>query len=163
VPGDFDSRHFRNALGYFPTGVSVVTTRSPGGQPIGVTANSFASLSLDPPLILWSLARAASTFTTFSEAPSFAVNVLAVDQRRLSAQFARRGSDRFANVEVEEAVEGTILIKGCVARFQCTLARVHDGGDHLIFIGQVTGFDYDPGKAPLVFYRGTYPELDNER
>jgi len=161
----FDRRELRRALGQFATGVTVVTARADDGRRIGVTANSFTSLSLDPPLVLWCLAKGAPSLPEFLESGHFAVNVLAADQHHLSRQFSTPAPDKFAGVPVSEGPGGVPLLDGVLARFTCRHVRNHDGGDHVIFIGEVERFEEFDGE-PLVFHSGFYrvatrhPELD---
>jgi 3-hydroxy-9,10-secoandrosta-1,3,5(10)-triene-9,17-dione monooxygenase reductase component len=151
----FDPMEFRKALGSFATGVTVITTRAADGTPLGLTANSFNSVSLDPPLVLWSLANNAGSFEAFRNAEHWAVHVLGSDQEDLSGRFARRGEDKFAGLETEEGLGGVPLLRGCAARFECRTASQYQGGDHLIFIGEVQRFAHDEA-APLVFHGGKY-------
>ncbi|SFF26773.1 3-hydroxy-9,10-secoandrosta-1,3,5(10)-triene-9,17-dione monooxygenase reductase component [Fontimonas thermophila] len=151
----FDPLEFRKALGTFATGVTIITTRADDGTPLGLTVNSFNSVSLDPPLVLWSLANSALSFDAFRKAGHWAVHVLAADQEELSARFARRGEDKFGGLDLEQGIGGVPLLKGCAARFQCRTASQYQGGDHLIFIGEVLAFDRDE-TAPLVFHGGRY-------
>ncbi|HLI12491.1 MAG TPA: flavin reductase [Alphaproteobacteria bacterium] len=151
----FDRRAFRNALGRFPTGVTVVTTRTPDGHRIGLTANSFNSVSLDPPLVLWSLARSAGALSTFLAAPHYAINVLAADQIALSRRFASPCEDRFAGVAWREGLGGVPLIEGCTAWFECHNVHQYDGGDHVILVGQVERFT-DAERPALAFHAGYY-------
>ncbi len=151
----FDHRAFRSALGRFPTGVTVVTTLSPDGRRIGLTANSFNSVSLDPPLVLWSLAKRAASLPVFLTAPHYAINVLAADQIRLSRQFAGRRGDRFADVRCREGLGGIPLIEGCTAWFECHNVHQYEGGDHVILVGQVERFAHDDRPA-LAFHGGGY-------
>jgi 3-hydroxy-9,10-secoandrosta-1,3,5(10)-triene-9,17-dione monooxygenase reductase component len=153
-PG-FDARAFRNALGAFATGVTVVTTRNATGEPVGVTASSFNSVSLQPPLVLWSLARDSQSFAAFSEASHWAVHVLAADQEALSRRFAARGTDKFAQLELGSGSGGVPLLQGCKACFQCRTTFQYDGGDHVIFVGEVLTFDLSD-TPPLVFHGGRY-------
>ncbi|MFO1106538.1 MAG: flavin reductase family protein [Amaricoccus sp.] len=152
----FSERGLRNALGRFATGVTVVTTRTEEG-PLGITANSFASLSLDPALVLWSPARKSSRFPAFERAPFFAIHVLSAGQRALAERFARIGDD-FAGIACADGREGTPLIEGSCARFECRHAAGHDGGDHLIVVGEVLGFS-ESDLPPLLYYRGGYAAL----
>lgn len=152
---DFDPREFRGALGSFATGVTVVTSRAEDGTPVGLTANSFNSVSLDPPLVLWSLARNARSLPVFESATHWAVHVLAADQEPLSNRFASRGEDKFSGLDVETGAGGVPLLRGCAARFQCKTAFQYDGGDHIIFVGEVVAFDRG-NAAPLVFHGGRY-------
>lgn len=153
-----DSKQFRKALGSFTTGVTVVTTRGVEGEDVGLTANSFNSVSLDPPMVLWSLDRKSSIAAAFMAAEHFAVHILASDQEQVSNQFAKRGVDRFAGLAVERGHGEVPLLAGCSARFECRTSYRHDGGDHIIFVGEVVAFD-SFGRAPLVFHGGNYGML----
>ena len=146
---------FRNALGTFTTGVTIITTRSEEGEAVGVTANSFSSVSLDPPLILWSLAKTAASVPVFGSAEYFAVHILAADQQELSNRFATRGEDKFGNVEVQPGRKDIPLLSGCCARMQCRTAHRYDGGDHIIFVGEVVDLEQSDA-PPLVFQAGNY-------
>lgn len=150
-----DSREFHDALGCFPTGVAVVTAPDGAGGYVGVTANSFNSVSLDPPLVLWSLAKSALSRQAFVEAGWFAINILCSDQVDLSTRFASRGFNKFEGVRTIPGLGGVALLPGCAARFQCRTFAVYEGGDHQIFVGEVVDFDYS-GRSPLVFHRGAY-------
>lgn len=152
-PGVSDPRLLRDALGRFATGVTVVTCTGPAG-PVGITANSFASVSLDPPLVLWSIARGSSRFAAFAGAKGFAIHVLAEDERDLAARFAKAGST-FDGLSVTPGRGGAPLIAGTLARFDCGLHSAIDGGDHLVMVGRVLGASYRDG-APLVFSKGHY-------
>ncbi|WP_374442355.1 p-hydroxyphenylacetate 3-hydroxylase reductase component [Pseudomonas panipatensis] len=151
----FDPRAFRRALGNFATGVTVMTAASADGQRAGVTANSFNSVSLDPPLVLWSIDKRSSSYDVFEQASHFAVNILAADQIDLSNQFARPSADKFAGVACETGMGGAPLFADCAARFQCEKHQQVDGGDHWILIGRVLAFD-DLGRAPLLYHQGVY-------
>ncbi len=155
-PSPDNSREFRNALGCFATGVTVITTLNEDGEPAGVTIGSFTSLSLTPPLILWSLALSACCIDVFRKARYFAVNVLAADQHHLSDRFAVKGKNRFAGVPVNKSKVGLPLIEGCCAWFECRNETSYPGGDHLILIGQVEHFRQDRTKVPLIFHQGRY-------
>ncbi|BAN47360.1 p-hydroxyphenylacetate 3-hydroxylase reductase component [Metapseudomonas resinovorans] len=150
-----DSRAFRRALGNFATGVTIVTATAPDGTRAGVTANSFNSVSLDPPLILWSIDKRSSSLAVFRQASHFAVNILAADQIELSNQFARPRDDKFAGVSFDSGLGGAPLLPDCAARFQCQLHQQVDGGDHVILIGLVQAFD-DLGRSPLLYHQGAY-------
>lgn len=150
-----DPMEFRKALGAFATGVTIITARAADGTPLGMTVNSFNSVSLNPPLVLWSLANSSLSFDAFCKAEHWAVHVLAADQEDLSGRFARRGEDKFKGLELDTGVGGIPLLKGCSARFQCRTASQYQGGDHVIFIGEVLAFDRDE-TAPLVFHGGKY-------
>ncbi|WAG80628.1 flavin reductase [Metapseudomonas furukawaii] len=151
----FDSRAFRRALGNFATGVTVVTATAPDGTRVGVTANSFNSVSLEPPLILWSIDKRSSSLAVFERARHFAVNILAADQIELSNQFARPRDDKFEGIAVESGIGGTPLLPDCAARFECELHQRVEGGDHWILIGKVVRFD-DFGRSPLLYHQGAY-------
>jgi len=151
----FDRRDYRRALGQFATGVTVVTTRCGDGRRLGVTVNSFSSVSLDPPLILWSLARLSPTMADFMKASHFAVNVLESKQHHLSRQFSTPLPDKFSGVECDEGTAGVPLLCGAIAQFVCRNVRQYDGGDHVIFLGEVEEYKYSDGE-PLVFHYGRY-------
>lgn len=153
-----DPREFRTALGRFPTGVAVITAPDPDGGFVGMTVNSFTSVSLDPPLVLWCIDRDAWSLPAFLKAGYYAVNVLAVDQRGIADRFARRGEEKFAGLEVEEGIGGTALLGTYVARFQCRTVQVHEAGDHLVLVGEVLAFDRCD-RPPLVFFAGRYGEV----
>lgn len=150
-----DQRKFRDALGRFATGVTVITTLTSSGQPLGLTANSFNSLSLDPAMILWSLSKDTPYAKDFLECKHFAVNILAVSQQNLSDQFSKPAGDRFAGVDWRKGVNGMPLIASCLANFECRNTTCYDGGDHHIFVGAVERFQFSDGQ-PLIFYDGRY-------
>lgn len=150
-----DPKALRNALGTFTTGVTIITTRDGEGHAVGLTANSFNSVSLDPPLVLWSLAKTAMSVPAFTESTHWNVHVLAAEQQSLSNRFASKGEDKFAGLELDNGVSDAPLIKQCTARFQCRTAFTHDGGDHIIFIGEVIAFDQQD-LPPLAFQSGQY-------
>lgn len=150
-----EQRRFRNALGRFATGVTVVTARGPGGEDVGVTANSFNSVSLDPPLVLWSIARNATSIRAFEAAEHFAVHVLGEGQRPLSERFAQKGGDKFAGLALDRGVGGVPLVAGTAAVFQCRTAHRYEGGDHLILVGEVVEFD-ERDHPPLLYHGGRY-------
>ena len=150
-----DQRHLRQALGRFATGVTVVTTRTTEGKLEALTANSFAAVSLDPPLVLWSLWRNATSLPSFCESGYFAVNVLAADQCDLSRHFAMSAENKFANVASAIGLGGCPLLSDTLASFQCTTENTVVGGDHIIFIGRVHRATYRNGE-PLIFSAGQY-------
>lgn len=152
---DIEHRALRDALGSFATGVTVVTALDPDGRAIGLTVNSFNTVSLDPPLILWSLSLDSPNLEAFRQASHFAVNVLAVDQQAISERFAQRNSDKFFDIDWREGRGGTPLLDGCCAVLECRNEIQHAGGDHLIFIGRIEGCSR-MDKAPLVFHGGRY-------
>jgi flavin reductase (DIM6/NTAB) family NADH-FMN oxidoreductase RutF len=150
-----DPRDFRNALGTYATGVTIITAAGANGKPSGLTCNSFASVSLNPPLVLWSLGMFSQALNTFQNASHFTVNVLGASQQALAAKFAKSAEDKFADVEWTPGLGNAPVIAGCVANFQCRAANRYYGGDHVIFLGAVEAYAYN-GKAPLLFARGDY-------
>lgn len=150
-----DARDFRSALGCFPTGVCLVTTRGPGGKPEGLTINSFSSVSLDPPMVLWSLARTASAAPVFRDAEYFAVNILGKHDAALSSHFAKPSADKFAAFADRFSTGNTPLLKGAVATFECHTRHRYYGGDHIIVIGNVERYSWSDAPS-LVFGRGKY-------
>lgn len=158
VPGADTARAFRDALGRFATGVTVVTCEADG--PVGITANSFASVSLDPPLVLWSPARASRRFDAFAAAQHFVVHVLGEGQTAVALAFAKEG-DAFDGLPTTRNPEGAPVIEGCPARFECRTHARHDGGDHEIVVGRVLRAASGEGH-PLVFHGGTYGRFTSE-
>jgi flavin reductase (DIM6/NTAB) family NADH-FMN oxidoreductase RutF len=150
----FDSRDLRRALGQYATGVTVVTTQDDEGRQWGMTANSFTSVSLNPPIVLWAAAKASPSFPAFEVASRFAVNVLASDQHHLSRQFSASGTDKFDGVRVSED-HGLPVLDGTVAHFVCRATQRIDAGDHVVFLAEVESYDA-PGGEPLVFHSGFY-------
>ena len=148
-----DANSFRGALGAFVTGVTVVTTDSPEG-PVAIVANSFASVSLDPPLVLWSPAKASHRFEHFAGSRRFAIHVLGADQRDICAAVLKSKTS-VAQMDTTASHCGMPLINGALATFECNLEATHDGGDHMIVIGRVTKAHHRPGD-PLVFHGGKY-------
>ena len=148
-------RRLRDALGRFATGVTVVTARSPGGRREGVTVNSFSAVSLDPPLVLWSLRRNAPSLPGFLASGHFAVNILAADQADAARHFAQPRNDKFEGIAHRPGLGGCVLIEGALATFECTADRNMDGGDHVIFLGRIERATYRDG-SPLVFNAGRY-------
>ena len=146
---------FRQALGSFATGVTIITTRTEDGEPLGLTVNSFNSVSLNPPMVLWSLAETYKGYEAFKKASHWAVHVLAADQEDLSNRFAGKLDDKFAGLTLEDGINGNPLLTGCAARFECRTAFQYEGGDHLIFVGEVESFE-QCDSAPLVFHGGRY-------
>lgn len=151
----FDARALRQVLGAFVTGVTVITTVDANGRPQGLTANSFTSVSLDPPLILWSQSLTAPSHPVFRAAERFVVNILADDQVELSKRFARSGADKFAGCEWKPGLGGVPLIQGCAAYLECRRMDTFPGGDHVVFLGQVDRIERT-GRQPLVFGGGRY-------
>ncbi len=152
----FSSTEFRTALGMFATGVTIVTARAPNGQLVGLTANSFNSVSLSPALVLWSLSKAASSMDAFSTGSHYAINILAADQQALAQRFATRGIDRFADVAFAEGASGAPLLSGCVATFECFNRSRYVEGDHVIFVGEVEHCTHSTGASPLLYHGGKF-------
>jgi 4-hydroxyphenylacetate 3-hydroxylase, reductase component len=150
---EFSERELRDALGRFATGVTVVTTMTSDG-PLGITANSFSSVSLMPPLVLWSPARKSQRFPAFEAASHFAIHVLSASQQALAERFSRAG-DAFDDLAFRPGHGRAPLLDGCVARFECRHAAGYDGGDHLIVVGEVLRFE-EHDLPPLLYYRGRY-------
>ena len=150
-----DAFDLRRAFGAFATGVTIVTTRAENGEVFGFTANSFSSVSLDPPLLLVNIAKSAYGLKLFTEASGFAVNILAENQRDLSNAFASRGADKFANVQWSTGPTGSPLLEGVVAWFDCEFFEQVEAGDHVILIGKVLDYEYTTD-SPLAFCRGAY-------
>lgn len=150
-----DSRQFRSALGSFATGITIVTTRDPSGADVGLTVNSFNSVSLEPPMVLWSLARKSRSRQAFIDAGYFAIHILALDQSELATRFSSPHPDRFAGLALERSERGLPLLPGCAARFQCKIISRHEGGDHDIFVGEVSAFEHF-GRPALVLQAGRY-------
>jgi flavin reductase (DIM6/NTAB) family NADH-FMN oxidoreductase RutF len=150
-----DPKELRRAFGSFVTGVTIVTALDAHGHPVGLTANSFSSVSLDPPLVLWSQSLTAPSHPVFRSAERFAINILADDQAGLSDRFARGGTDKFSGVAVRQGLGGVPLIDGATALLECTRVATYPGGDHAIFLGRVERFERH-GRTPLVFAAGSY-------
>ena len=149
-------RALRNLLGQFATGVTVITTRGRDGRKVGMTANSFSSVSLEPPLVLWSLAHKASSLQAFAAGSHYAINVLAADQKELAERFARRSADRFQGVDFTDGVAGAPLLAGAVAVFECFNRSQYVEGDHTIFVGEVERCEHREGASPLLYHGGKF-------
>ncbi len=157
-PGDAAQicpRTLRAALGLFATGVAIMTTVTSERRIVGLTVNSFSSVSLDPPLVLWSLAKKSPSRPCFEETGYFAVNVLTTEQAEISSRFARPIEDKFCGVKWQPGIRGVPVLSGCIAHFECRLRHSIDGGDHMIFIGEVERFDSHCGE-PLLFLASRY-------
>jgi flavin reductase (DIM6/NTAB) family NADH-FMN oxidoreductase RutF len=152
----FSAEQFRAALGMFATGVTVVTGRDAQGRRIGLTANSFNSVSLAPPLVLWSLARAAGSMPAFKSGSHYAINILASDQRDLAERFASKRPDRFEGLVLREGSGGAPVIEGAAAVFECFNRSRYEEGDHVIFVGEVERCQRREGAMPLIFHGGRY-------
>jgi flavin reductase (DIM6/NTAB) family NADH-FMN oxidoreductase RutF len=157
-PAADNGREFRNALGRYATGIAVITLKTPSGELLGLTVNSFNSVSLTPPLVVWSLANTSSALAAFEASEYYAINVLAADQEELSQRFASRREDRFAGLTLESGLGGAPLLPGSSARFQVRNTIRHAGGDHVVFIGEVEHFDYRDSD-PLIYFGGAYRQL----
>ena len=150
---------YRAALRHFAAGVTVVTTRDADGQPSGLTASAFTSVSLEPPLVLVCVDRQAASHPAFEAHGWFAVNVLARNQAHLSRHFAESGGDKFSGVAFREGIARLPLLEGVLATVECRLIARHEAGDHTIFVGQVEGVTVEGGH-PLVYFRGEYHQLE---
>jgi 3-hydroxy-9,10-secoandrosta-1,3,5(10)-triene-9,17-dione monooxygenase reductase component len=153
-----DPREYRSALGRFATGVTIITTCDSDGRPVGITANSFSSVSLDPPLVLWSLARSSRSLDAFTGSGGFAIHILGKGQEDLAMRFATRAADKFAECAYDCKHDGIPLLDECLARIECTKHHQYDGGDHVIFIGEVESFHHREGH-PLLFFGGQFHSL----
>jgi len=150
-----DPRDFRNALGTYATGVTIITAADSGEKPYGLTCNSFASVSLNPPLVLWSLLLYSSSLNVFQNASHFAVNVLGRSQQALASKFAKSSEGKFAGVDWKAGLGGAPLLAESVATFQCRSVNRYYGGDHVIFLGAVEAYAYNRNE-PLLFLRGSF-------
>jgi flavin reductase (DIM6/NTAB) family NADH-FMN oxidoreductase RutF len=165
VSSAIETGDLRRALGGFVTGITVVTSRAPDGRTAGVTVNSFCSVSLEPPLVLWCLSRTAPSYSVFLDASHFAIHVLAEDQGDLSARFSGQANlngrtrDKFAGLELPDGLGGAPLLADVVARYECRLERRYDGGDHLIMVGEVERYSHTD-RPPLLFHAGRHRGLD---
>lgn len=157
----FDLHTFRETLGLFVTGVTIITCRDKDGEPIGITANSFNSVSLEPPLVLWSVGNAARSLSAFMDADAFAVHILRDDQVELSNRFARSGTDKFSDLDIISGLGDVPLLADCAARLECGLHAKHPAGDHVLFIAEVKRLTSDPDCVPLVYHGGRYAALSD--
>jgi 3-hydroxy-9,10-secoandrosta-1,3,5(10)-triene-9,17-dione monooxygenase reductase component len=154
-PRQFDSTELRRALSCFATGVAVATARDASGEPAGITINSFNSVSLDPPLVLWSIGKDSYSYEAFTGAAYFAVNVLTREQLDVSARFAQRNGNKFDGIVTRDGLHGVPLLPECAACFQCRTEHIYEGGDHKIIVGRVLSIE-ERETDPLIFYRGRY-------
>jgi flavin reductase (DIM6/NTAB) family NADH-FMN oxidoreductase RutF len=157
---EFDTREFRNALGRFATGVCLITVVDEQGNARAMTANSFSSVSLEPPLVLWSLQNSSEVYSTFATPRYFAINVLAVDQEEHSNRYAKKGDHLIAPEHFSIGRSGTPIIADALVSFECELEATHEGGDHLIIVGRVLAMKQRDDGDPLLFYCGGYRQLD---
>lgn len=151
-------RKFRQCLGKFATGVTIVTCADESGSPYGITANSFSSVSLEPRLILWNIAKVSNSLQAFLDAEYFAINILARDQQQLSSHFAKSDHTLFETVAIDRSRENVPLIPGTLACFECRTHQIHDCGDHYIVVGEVLRF-VSSEREPLLFFSGNYAGL----
>ncbi|MEQ9464698.1 MAG: flavin reductase family protein [Haliea sp.] len=157
---ELDGREFRNALGRFATGVCLITAVNEQGEPLALTANSFSSVSLDPPLVLWSLQNNSEVFDVYAGARHYAINVLAGNQQELSSRYARKGDHVLEPGHFTPGENGGApLINDALVSFECSLDATHPGGDHLIIVGRVDAMQVRPEGEPLMFYSGAYRAL----
>ena len=156
LPPNFSQHEFRDALGMFATGVTIVTACTAQGAFIGLTANSFNSVSLAPPLVLWSLARSAGSMPAFSTGSHYAINILSADQQELAKQFAAPVGDRFSGVQYVVGSSGAPLLQGAAATFECFNRSRYEEGDHVIFVGEVERCTRRTGASPLLFHGGKF-------
>lgn len=156
LPPSFSPADFRAALGMFATGVTIVTARTVEGELVGLTANSFNSVSIDPPLVLWSLSNRAASLAVFSTGSHYAINILSTDQKDLATQFASKQTDRWAGAGYTLGTGGAPLLDGAVAQFECFNRSRYEEGDHVIFVGQVERCTHRAGAAPLLFHGGKF-------
>lgn len=155
----FDAKEFRNALGCFATGITVITSRAADNEALGVTVNSFSSVSLDPPLVLFSLAHVGGHCSEFRAAGKFAVNVLTPEQRHLSDRFSITREHRFDGVDFEIGENGCPVFSDSLAVFECETFAIHDGGDHAVFVCRVTHVRMGQDEKALLFHKGQYHDM----
>lgn len=155
APGDVDPRALRRVLGRFATGVTIITCQDVAGQPVGLTANSFSALSLEPPLVLWSLRLSSPSLPAFRAAPYFAINILSESQVELSRRFASPAEDRFADGPWSAGSAGAPVLAGAAGVLECERTLEQPAGDHMLFVGRVLGLA-DAATPPLLFHGGHY-------
>ena len=153
---NFSQKEFRASLAMFATGVTIVTARTPAGELVGLTANSFNSVSLNPPLVLWSLSQAASSMAALTTGSHYAINILAADQKELAERFSSKRADRWQGVAFTDGLAGAPLLTGAVASFECFNRSRYEEGDHVIFVGEVERCNHRAGAAPLLFHGGKF-------
>lgn len=156
-----DLKEFRRCLGKFATGVTIVTCTDRDGNPCGITANSFSSVSLEPPLVLWSIAKVSDSLNAYLEAQHFAINILTNDQRQLSHHFAQSKHTLFDGVKMSISENGVVLFPDTLGCLECSTTQIHEAGDHFIIIGRVDSFAASQGE-PLLFYNGDYAALGSD-
>jgi flavin reductase (DIM6/NTAB) family NADH-FMN oxidoreductase RutF len=153
-----DPRELRNVFGVFATGVTIITTNDVNGKPFGLTANSYTSLSLDPPLVLVCVDKKVDCYACFEQSKVFAVNFLAEDQEQLSTRFATKGIEKFEGVPIRQGSVGVPLLEGAIGFIECKLVSGYEGGDHTIYVGEVQAASAS-GERPLLFFKGKYKKL----
>lgn len=154
-----DGRELRNALGRFATGVTIVTAVAEDQRPMGMTANSFSSVSLDPPLVLWSLQTTSDVYDVFAGPKYFNINILSTEQQAQSNQYAKKTQHELMSSDFRPGKYGAPVIRNALVTFECELETTHPGGDHLIIVGRVLDMHERPSGEPLLFYAGRYQEL----
>ena len=155
----FDSRTFRNAVGSFATGVTIITARGAGDEPVGLTVNSFTSVSLEPPLVLFCLAKTAESLPAFTVGAHFAVNILSEAQQGLSNRFAKSGEAKYEGLEFSTWQSDAPILPQCACNLECEIKELLEGGDHLIVLGRVIALGTAPDARPLLFHAGRYAQL----
>ncbi len=158
----FDPIALRNVFGQFATGVTVVTTRAENGAPVGLAANSFSSVSLDPALVAWNLALTAPSLSAFRHHGHFAINILCAESADLAMNFSRPSEDKFASVDWTPGVKDVPVLDRAAAVLECETYSTIEGGDHEIYIGKVLNFRGNDDKAPLLFFRGKFAQLGEQ-
>jgi flavin reductase (DIM6/NTAB) family NADH-FMN oxidoreductase RutF len=157
-----EPRDFRDTVGCFATGITIITTIEADGTPVGLTANSFTSLSLDPPMVLFCLDYKVASFDAFKPGGNFAVNILASEQQDLSNRFAKSGPDKWDGVKFDTWDSGCPILPGCLASMECKVSSINEGGDHVIVIGEVVRMERAQGDVmPLMYFKGGYANLSN--
>ena len=156
LPPSFSTREFRDALGMFATGVTIVTGRDATGALVGLTVSSFNSVALEPQMMLWNLSHAASSMQAFADGSHYAIHVLAADQKALAERFATRGIDRWAGLAYHPGINGAPLLEGAAATFECFNRSQYQEGDHTIFVGEVERCEHRAGVAPLLYHGGRF-------
>ena len=154
-----DTKELRFAFGNFATGITIVTSLDADGEPLGITANSFSSVSLDPPLVLFSVDRGAYSLEAFQASRCFAINILSTDQEDMSNRFAKASGDKWSGVDFVTWETGCPILTGSLASFDCRTWQTYDGGDHVIFVGEVKQMSLNTDLEPLLFFRGRYDRV----
>lgn len=159
---NIEPKDFRDTVGCFATGITIITTVEPDGSPVGLTANSFTSLSLDPPMVLFCLDYKVASFDAFQAGAHFAVNILSTGQQDLSNRFAKSGPEKWDGIAFDTWDTGSPILPGCVASMECKVASINEGGDHVIIVGEVVRMERAGGDVmPLLYFRGGYANLSD--